>query len=124
MKKRTKIFLYVLIGVFILAISIQGEKGASAAVQLFVLFCIGWLLWRFLIFLRAFCRPIGKAVDDKYGSKIKKYGEKLNAHTDQSLRVAGLGKIADAGSSLNQKMNDAFSAIDNAMDKVEKRSHK
>lgn len=96
MKKRTKIFLYVLVAAIVFAVLMESVKtGPAVLVKTFIVFGFGWLVWRIILFIRNLLRPTAEALEP-IAAKVNPSLEKLNNHVDQSLRDAGLGKIADA----------------------------
>ncbi len=80
-----------------------------------MIYAAGWLTWRVLIFLRVFLRPVTKPII----KASKPYVERFNAHTDESLRSAGLGKVADFDKKVNTARSSVLSSVNKMMDEYE-----
>lgn len=99
MKTRTKWFLGALLAAAVIAAVVAGEP--KILVYLAVLYGAAWLLWRGFVFLAILLRP------------ARRYVEPARQHVDDSLRRAGLGKIADVSNTLQ-------AGVDRAVDATEK----
>jgi|GEM_PF-6018777 len=122
MTPRVKLFLKILVVCLILSAVVGMVKDGPQTIGPMLVLCgVGWAFWRFLIFLRAFLRPIGKKVDDTIGPRVNEAANKLDAHIDQSLRTAGLGNVADFSKTLGKTFTGIRSAVDSAMDSTEQK---
>jgi hypothetical protein len=84
-------------------------------VTLSIICAAGWLVWRILIFLRAFLRPVANPII----KASKPYVDSFNSHTEASLRSAGLGKIADFDKKINTTRSKVLSSVNKMMDEHE-----
>ena len=102
MKPRTKVFLKILAGAWILALVIQlAQHGSSAMGAPLILLFIGVTGWRLLVFLKVFFKPVQE--------KIEPYSTKLVNHTDKSLEASGIYNITDFNKNFSSIIGNLFS---------------
>lgn len=106
MSKTTKVLLWLLLASAVIASANLGNP--KPVIYVVVLYGMGWLIWRFYVFVALLFKPVRK--------KIQPQVDEVNQHLDTTLRRSGLGALADAAQKFQAGLDGAVKATQDGID--------